>query len=156
MMNRDVEAAAAVFRRAIELNPSSHFSRNALAQALSFVGETDEALAVLAESERVDPLYGHDVQWEKARIQWQVGECDAALGTFLSAPSMPVAANKTLAAIHHCLEDPAKAKEAMATYTTENPNWTLSRERDVNTGMWTAPGALDRWLEAMEASGMPL
>ncbi|MGI9368322.1 MAG: adenylate/guanylate cyclase domain-containing protein [Ruegeria sp.] len=156
MMNRDVEAAAGAFRRAVELNPSSFFARNALAQALGFVGETDEALSVLAEVERVDPLYGHDVQWEKARIQWQIGECDKALDTFQSAPSMPVAANKTLAAIHHCLGNQDKATQAMAEYTNENPNWTVSRERDVNTGMWTAAGALDRWLEAMEATGMPL
>lgn len=155
VMNRDVEAASAAFSRAIELNPSSHFSRNALAQALSYIGETDEALAVLAESERVDPLYGHDVQWEKARIQWQIAECDQALDTFVSAPSMPVAANKTLAAIYHCLEEPDKAAKAMAEYERENPTWTVSRERDVNTGVWTAPGVLDRWLDAMKASGMP-
>ena len=156
MMNRDVEAAAAAFRRAIELNPSSHFARNALAQALSFVGETDEALAVLAESERIDPLYGHDVQWEKARIQWQTGECGEALDTFRSTPSMPAAANKTLAAIHHCLGNLDKAAKAMTEYLTENPKWTVSRERAVVTGMLTAPGLLDRWLIAMEAAGMPL
>lgn len=156
MMNRDVDAAAAAFRRAIELNPSSHFARNALAQALSFVGETEEALAVLAESERIDPLYGHDVQWEKARILWQIGECDQALDAFLSAPSMPIAAHKLLAAIHHCLGSPDKAAQAMASFVAENPSWTVSRERAVNTGMWTAPGVLDRWLIALESTGMPL
>ncbi|AXI53650.1 hypothetical protein C1J05_03230 [Sulfitobacter sp. JL08] len=156
LMNRDVEGAAVAYRRAIELNPSSFFARNALAQALTFVGETDEALAVIAESERVDPLYGHDVQWEKSRIQWQMGECDEALATFQSAPSMPNAANKMLAAIHHCLGNTEKATMAMTDYVAENPKWTVSRERSINTDMWIAPGVLDRWLAAMEASGMPL
>ncbi|UWQ89893.1 adenylate/guanylate cyclase domain-containing protein [Rhodobacteraceae bacterium M382] len=156
MFNRDVEAAAVAFRRAVELNPSAFFSRNALAQALNYVGETEEALAVIAESERIDPLYGHDVQWEKSKIQWQMENCDQALATFQSAPTMPVAANKTLAAIHHCLGNQDKAVQSMADFVAENPNWTVSRERGIITGMWTAPGAADRWLEAMEAAGMPL
>lgn len=156
MFNRDVEAASNAFRRAVELNPTSFFSRNALAQSLAFVGKTDEALAVISESERVDPLYGHDVSWEKAKILWQTDECDLALTIFKSSPTMPVAANKTLAAIHQCLGETEKATKAMADFVAENPEWSVSRERDVLTGMWTAPGVLDRWLEALEASGMPL
>ena len=156
LMNRDVEGAAVAYRRAIELNPSSFFARNALGQALTFIGETDEALAVIAESERVDPLYGHDVQWEKSRIQWQKGECDQALETFRSAPAMPNAAKKMLAAIHYCLGNSKEATEAMADYVAENPKWTVSRERNINADIWIAPGVLDRWLTAMEAAGMPL
>ncbi|SHJ33705.1 Adenylate cyclase, class 3 [Shimia gijangensis] len=156
MMNRDVEAAAVAFRHAVDLNPSSFFARNALAQALSRIGKTEEALAEIAEIERIDPLYGHNTAWDKAIIQWQIGECEQARETFLSDPSVPTAANKALAAIHHCLGNLDKAAKAMAEYVTENPNWTVSRERDVLTGMWTAPGALNRWLEAMKASGMPL
>jgi class 3 adenylate cyclase/TolB-like protein len=155
-MNNDPVAAANAFRRAIELNPSSSFARTTLAQTLGYIGETEEALAVIAESELVDPFYGHDIHWEKARIEWQMGNCDEALETFQASPSMPTAANKMLAAIHHCLGNAAKADQAMGVYMGENPGWTVSRERDVNLGLWIAPGVLERWLEAMEASGMPL
>ncbi|PSL17157.1 adenylate/guanylate cyclase domain-containing protein [Shimia abyssi] len=155
-MNDNPKAAANAFRRAIELNPSSSFARTSLAQTLGYIGETDEALEVIAEAELVDPFYGHDILWEKARIQWQMGECDEALETFQLSPSMPNAANKMLAAIHHCLGNADKAEQAMATYVAENPNWTVSRERSVNAGLWIATGVLDRWLEAMEASGMPV
>ncbi|WP_171241104.1 adenylate/guanylate cyclase domain-containing protein [Ruegeria sp. HKCCA5491] len=155
-MNNDPRAAANAFRRAIELNPSSSFARTTLAQTLGFIGETEEALEVIAEAELVDPFYGYDVQWEKARIQWQVGECKQALETFQAFHSMPIAANKMLAAIHNCLGNGEEAKKAMTDYLAENPDWTVARERDVNAGLWIAPGVLDRWLGAMESSGMPL
>ncbi|MFC6640247.1 tetratricopeptide repeat protein [Sulfitobacter sp. JBTF-M27] len=155
-MNNNPEAAANAFRRAIELNPSSSFARTSLAQTLGYIGETEEALEVITEAELVDPFYGHDIHWEKARIQWQMGECDESLETFQSSPSIPIAANKMLAAIHHCLGNADKAAQVMAVYVAENPSWTVSRERDVNAGLWIAPGVLDRWLEAMKASGMPL
>ncbi len=155
-MNSEPVAAANAFRRAIELNPSSSFARTSLAQTLCYIGETDEALAVIDEAELVDPFYGYDIHWEKARIQWQIGECDEALDTFQEAPSMPIAANTMLAAIYHCLGDEEKAAKAMDVYVAENPDWTVSRERDVSAGLWIAPGALDRWIEAMEATGMPM
>ncbi len=156
MYNRDVEAAIGAFRHGVELNPSSSIVAGGLADALIYVGNTDEALDVIAKTERIDPLYGFSVQWAKATALWQIKECGQALEAFQSAPSMPVAANKVLSAIHICTGDRDKAVKAMADYIAENPDWTVSRERSVNSGMWTAPGALDRWLTAMEAAEMPL
>ncbi|UOA19918.1 Transcriptional activator CadC [Sulfitobacter indolifex] len=155
MFNRDVEGAISAFRRAVDLNPSSSFARNALAQALAFVGKTEEALEEIADIELIDPLYGHDTNWTKARIQWQRGACDEALDTFTAAPSIPVAANKTLAAIYLCLGNADMAKTAMTAFLDENSEWTVARERALITGMWTAPGLADRWLESLEAAGMP-
>ena len=140
----------------MELNPSSSFARNALAQALSFVDRTEEALEEIADIELIDPIYGHDTNWTKARIQWQIGACDEALDTFKAAPSMPVAANKTLAAIHHCLGKADEAKAAMQAFLKEHPEWTVARERSVITGVWIAPGLADRWLIALTSAGMPL
>ena len=68
---------------------------------------------------------------------------------------MPTAANKLLAAIHHCVGDEDAAALAMATYLSENPDWTVARVRDMESRMWNAPGALERWLTAMEEAGMP-
>ena len=155
MYNRDVEAAIGAFRRGAELNPSSTLPSVGLADGLVYVGKTDEALEVIARLERIDPLYGFGVQWTKGWALWQAGQCDRALEAFRSTPSMPTAANKVLAAIHHCLGDHLKAGAAMDAYLAENPDWTITKVREVNAGMWTAPGALDRWLAAMEASGMP-
>ncbi|WP_259985380.1 tetratricopeptide repeat protein [Sulfitobacter sp. W027] len=155
MFNRDVEGAISAFDRAVELNPSSSFARNALAQALSFVGRTEEALEEIADIELIDPIYGHDTNWTKARIQWQIGACDEALDTFTAAPSMPAAANKTLAAIYQCVGRADEAKAAIQAFLKEHPEWSVARERSVITGMWTAPGLADRWLSALAASGMP-
>lgn len=156
MYNRDVKGAIGAFRRGIELNPSSTLAIQGLAEALIFVGDTDQALELIDRLERIDPLYQFGVRWTKARALWQAGNCDQALDTFRSAPSMPIAANKMFAAIQQCLGDQQEAAKAIAEYIADNPNWTLSRERSANTGMWTAPGVLERWLAALEASGMPL
>ena len=156
MFNKDVEAAIGAFRRGVELNPSSSIVAGGLADALIYVGKTDEALEVVKTIEFIDPLYGFNVQWTKAFALWQLERCDEASEAFLSSPSMPVAANKMVAAVHHCLGNSKKATLAMTAYLAENPTWTVSKERDINTGMWTAPGSLDRWLSALEAAGMPI
>ncbi len=155
MHNRDVEAATGAFRRGVELNPSSSQVANGLAESLIIVGITDEALELIARLERIDPLYNCGGQWTKAWALCQVNECERALDTLQSTPSMPVAANKMLTAIHHCVSNHDKARNAMMFYLSENPNRTVSTERDINSGMWTAPGALERWLTAMEVTGLP-
>ncbi len=154
--NRDVNAAIGAFRRGIELNPSSSLVTMGLADALVYVGKTNEALEVIARLEQIDPLYGFGLTWSKATALWQAGACEQALDVFRLDPSMPIAAYKELAAIHTCLGNHGEASEAMAAYLSDNPSWTVTQERAINTGMWTAPGALERWLTAMETSGMPL
>jgi TolB-like protein/Tfp pilus assembly protein PilF len=156
MFNGEVEDATHAFQRGIELNPSSTIVGNGLAVALIYLGKTDEALEILAQLERIDPLKHFDLQWNKSWALWQAEECDAALNAFKSSPSMPIAANKLLAAIHHCRGSQDDAARAMAVYLSENPEWNVSRVREMESRIWTAPGALDRWLVAMEASGMPL
>jgi TolB-like protein len=154
MYNRDVEAAIGAFRRGIELNPSSSLLHGGLADALVFVGDTKEALDVIDRMQRIDPLYGFDVKWTTAWALWQDDACAEALEAFQST-AMPVAANKVLAAIHHCLGDQEKAAQAIEAYLSQNPTWTLAREEAAEAGMWTAPGSLDRWLAALEAAGLP-
>lgn len=155
MYNRDVEAAIGAFRRGAQLNPSSSLVLVGLADGLVYVGHTDQALEVIARIERIDPLYGFSVTWTKSWALWQIRECEQALETFLATPSMPVAAYNGLAAIHHCLGNKEKAADAINACLAQNPNYTLEKIKADNDGMWTAPGALDRWLVAMEASGVP-
>ena len=129
MFNRDVEAATGAFRKGLELNPSSAIVADALAESLIFAGKTDEALMELERLELIDPLYGFGVRWTKGLALWQMGDCKKALNVFQSTPSMPLAANKMLAAILHCLGQETQAADAMAAYLADNPNWTLTRER---------------------------
>ena len=154
--NRDVDAAIGAFRRGVDLNPSSTLVTMGLADALVYVGKTDQALEVIGKLERIDPLYGFALTWAKTTALWQAGECEKALHAFQSTPSMPIASYKELAVIHHCLGNHEKAAKAITDYLAENPAWTVTRERTINNGMWTAPGALDRWLSSLEAAGMPL
>ncbi len=155
MFNRNVEDAIPAFQRGVELNPSSMIVANGLIEALLFIGETEEALKRLDHLERINPLKHHIIGWNRAWAYWQIGECEKALEAFKSAPDMPIAAYRDLTAIHHCLGNEPDAKSAMAEYLAENPGSTISRVKEIETGMWTAPGALDRYLAAMEAAGMP-
>lgn len=153
--NGDLEAAIGAFRRGTELNPSSSLATMGLADALVNVGRTEEALEVIERLERIDPLYGYSLQWSKSVALWQAGGCEQARDGFLAMPSMPLASYKVIAAIHHCLGDSDAATRAMSDYLADNPDWTIARERALRAEMWTAPGALERWLAALEAAGMP-
>lgn len=155
MFNRNVEDAIHAFQRGVELNPSSMIVANGLIEALLFVGKTEEALKRLDYLERINPLKHHIIGWNRAWAYWQLGECEDALEAFKSAPDMPIAAYRDLTAIHHCLGNEEEAKSAMAEYLVENPGSTIARVKEIETGMWTAPGALDRYLAAMDAAGMP-
>lgn len=155
MFNGDVEGAMRAFQRGVELNPSSMIVANGLVEALLFIGDEEQALRRLDYLERVNPLKHHIIDWNRAWAYWQLGDCEKALDSFLSAPDMPIAAYRDLTAIHYCLEDSESAEAAMSTYLAENAQMTVSRVREVETGTWKAPGALDRYLVAMEAAGMP-
>ncbi|MCR9148878.1 MAG: tetratricopeptide repeat protein [Rhodobacteraceae bacterium] len=155
LYSRNVDAAIGAFRRAADLNPSSPLVLVGLADALVFVGQTDHALKVIAQVERIDPLYGFNVAWTKAWALWQAEDYESALEAFLGSPAMPIAAYKELAANHHCLGNAEKASEAIRPYLAQNPNYTLAGIKAENTGMWTASGALARWLAAMDAVGVP-
>ena len=150
-----LEEAIGAFRRGTELNPSSSLATMGLADALVNIGWTEEALEVIERLERNDPLYGFSLQWSKSIALWQAGDCAQALEGFLAMPSMPVASYKELAAIHQCLGNNDAAARAMSEYLDDHPGWTIARERGLRSGMWTAPGSLDRWLAALEASGLP-
>ena len=156
MFNGDLEEAMRAFQRGVELNPSSMIAANGLIEALLFIGHTEEALERLDFLERINPMKHHIIGWNRAWAYWQLGECDKALVAFQSAPDMPIAAYRDLSAIHHCLGNDKEAREAMFEYLAENPQMTVSRVREIETGTWTAPGALDRYLVALEAAEMPL
>lgn len=155
MFNRNVEDAIHAFRRGVELNPSSLIVANGLIEALLFMGKTEEALERLDYLERINPLNHHIIGWNRAWAYWQLGECEKALDAFKSAPDMPIAAYRDLTAIHHCLGNFSEARSVMSEYLAENPGSTISRVKEIETGMWTAPGALDRYLVALETAGMP-
>ncbi len=147
--DRDVTAAIRAFRRGVELNHSSSLVTMGLADALVYVGKANETLVVIAQLERIDPLYGFGLTWAKSSALWQAGDCEQALDAFQAARSMPVAAYKELAAIHHCLGNQVASADAIQDYLAEKPTRTVSRERATNTGVWTAPRVLKRWLLAL-------
>lgn len=154
MQSGDQPRAIDAFEIAQSLNPSSAYVLNALAQAHFYLGENERAFAAIARSEQIDPLADFILPWMKSWALWQVRQCDAALRSFarISTPRLP--ANKLLAAIHICRGDSTSAEKALATFLASEPGWTLSKERALHAGIWIADGALDQWLDDLNAAGL--
>lgn len=74
--------AIEAFDKALQLNPSAANAMNALAQSYFYLGQTDRALEILAQSARIDPLPGFIHSWMTAWVLWQDDQCDAASAAF--------------------------------------------------------------------------
>jgi adenylate cyclase len=48
-----------------------------------------------------------------------------------------------------------EAKEALAVFLKDSPVESIHKERKEWAKMYTAPGALDRWLKHMQIAGLP-
>jgi adenylate cyclase len=68
---------------------------------------------------------------------------------------IPSGAHRMLAGIYACLGDDRAAKEALAVFLQNSPGDSISKQRKEWAKLYTAPGALYRWLEHMRIAGLP-
>ncbi len=83
----DWKTGEQAFRRALELSPGSVEAQASLANLMFMIGRRDEALELLTEGRRLDPL-NTSIQLEIARLyvgSWQLDEAIAQLETMLAA-----------------------------------------------------------------------
>lgn len=147
--------AIQAFEAALQLNPSSAFALNALAQSYFYLGQNDRALETLSQSALINPLPGFVHSWMSAWTLWQDNQCDPAMNSFTRIASPPPQAHKLLAVIHVCRGEKHKASEALAVFLAAEPGWTISRERELHSKQWIAQGALTRWLHDLGTAGLP-
>lgn len=147
-------AAIEAYERSLQLNPSNAMTLNALAQSYFYIGQTKESLALLDQSERIDPIPSFIHSWNSAWFLWQDNQCDKALESFARLTAPPPTAHKLLAAINMCLGQKAEAKQALSVFLDANPDWTVARERALHENIWVAEGALDRWLNDLSQAGL--
>lgn len=147
--------AIEAFETALQLNPSSADTMNALAQSYFYLGQTDRALEALAQSARIDPLPSFVHSWMTAWVLWQANRCEDAERAFARLAAPPPEAHKLLAAIHACLGAFDTAAQALDVFLTAEPDWTLETERAVHAGVWQFGTGLESWLADLKRAGMP-
>ena len=151
----DIDRAIWFFDRAIALNPSASNALVMSAAPLLYEGNVDEALARLDDAVEIDPLHPPWFNWNYAWALWRKGECDAAHERMRRIPKVSPPAHGVLAVILACLDREDEAREALAVYVDQRPDFSLASERARMEPLWTDPGWLDRWIDTLRRLGAP-
>jgi tetratricopeptide (TPR) repeat protein len=151
----DIDRALWFFDRAIALNPSASNALVMSAAPLLYKGEVDKALARLDRATEIDPLHPPWFHWNHAWALWQKGDCEAAHERIRRMPEISPPAHGVLAVILACLDREDEAREALAVYMDQRPDFLLASERARFAALWTDSGWLDRWIDTLRRLGAP-
>ncbi|RWE57328.1 adenylate/guanylate cyclase domain-containing protein [Mesorhizobium sp.] len=151
----EFEQAFAQFDHAIALNPSNSNFLVRSTEPLLYAGRTDEAIDRIKQAMGIDPFYPDRFNWAMGWALYEKNDCGAALAAMQKMARIPNGAYRMLAGIYACLGKEREAKEALAVFLKDSPDETIRKDRKQLEKMYTAPGALDRWLAHMRVAGLP-
>ena len=103
----------------------------------------------------IDPFYPDWFNWQMGWALYEKNDCAAALAAMRKMSRIPNGAQRMLAGIHACLGNVREAKEALAVFLKDSPGESIRKERREWEKMYTAPGALERWIAHMRIAGLP-
>ena len=150
----DRDEARAAYDKAIALNPSPTLYLVGSTDLLLYVGETKEAIDRLHIAMGIDPFHEDQALWKMGWALWQDEDCDGARESMLKMNNLSRGAHRMLAGIYACLGEVEKAQDAYRIFYDQADEPTISEQREQWKDIWTAPGALDRWLDDMRIAGM--
>jgi class 3 adenylate cyclase/TolB-like protein len=151
----EMEQALARFDQAIALNPSNSDILVGSTTPQLYVGRADEAIDRIELAMGIDPYYPDWFNWQMGWALWEKNDCRAALTAMQKMSRIPSGAHLMLAGIHGCLGNEREAKEALAVFLQDTPGESISKERREWEKVYTAPGALERWIEHMRIAVLP-
>jgi TolB-like protein/DNA-binding winged helix-turn-helix (wHTH) protein len=151
----EVEQALARYDQAIALNPSDSNILVHSVTPLLFVGRVDEAIDRIEWAKGIDPFYPDWFNWQMGWALYEKKDCGAALAAMQKMSKIPIGAYRMLAGIYACLGNVREAKEALAVFLKDSPGDSVREQRRKWEKVYTAPGALDRWIEHMRIAGLP-
>lgn len=151
----DMEGAILKFRQAVAVNPSASNVLVGGSSAYLYIGENEQAIEDIRRAMEIDPLHPDWYHWQMGWALWQVENCEEAHQSFLRMNIVPPMAHRMWAAIHVCRGEIEIGREALGVFMEVRPEATLTKERERDLNLWTASGALDRWLLDMRLAGMP-
>lgn len=131
LFERDVERAAARFKRAIELNPNYATARHWYANLLSDVGRTAEALAEMKRALALDPL-SPIINMALSAVLWESGQFAEALDQHRRAQALAadfVEGHLSLATVLQTAGKWAEAEAELNKALDLDPNSSRVRQR---------------------------
>lgn len=155
MQAGELDRAIVELEKAVRLNPNAGNAMANLAEALGYVGRSEEAVELLHRSMRLDPYHPDYFYWTLAWIEWEMGRCDDGLATIRQMSDMPSLARRTLAAIHVCLGQMDAARAAITELLEDNPGYSIGEVKEVFRARLKSPAMLERWLEDLRKAGLP-
>jgi tetratricopeptide (TPR) repeat protein len=150
------EQALAEMERAVALVPTEAWNYAALAEVLSRVGRTEEALEAAAQALRLKSSDSADVHLGSIGGAYAVAghyeEARAPLQRFLSRYPNNLPAHLTLAVAYSELGQAAEARVEAAEVLRPNPNFSLEVARQRSS--IKDPAVLERHLAALRKAGL--
>jgi TolB-like protein/DNA-binding winged helix-turn-helix (wHTH) protein len=151
----EIEQAIARYDQAIALNPSASNILDGSASPLIFAGRIDEAIDRIEQAKGIDPFHPDWFHWDMGWALYEKNDCGAALTAMRKMSRITSGAHRMLAGIYACLGNQREAKEALAVFLKDSPGDSISKQRKQWEKNYTAPGALERWIEHMRFAGLP-
>lgn len=150
-----LDKSVARFRKALELNPNDTSAMAALAEALTYGGQADEAEDLMLRVVRLDPLHQDWIKWNLAWVQWHTRNCDDALETMNGMSEIPPMAYRVLAIIQMCRGDHSEARKAVEQLIKFDPEYSLRDVLHNYEGKYVVASDLERVLTDLREAGLP-
>ena len=151
----ELEKSVARFRQALDLNPNDTSAMAALAEALTYGGQAEEAEELMLRVVRLDPLHQDWIKWNLAWVQWHTRNCDDALETMNAMSEVPPMAYRVLAIIQMCRGDKKEASKAVAELIDFDPDYSLRDVLHNYEGKYVVEADLQRVLSDLREAGLP-
>ncbi|MFA3920518.1 winged helix-turn-helix domain-containing tetratricopeptide repeat protein [Ruegeria hyattellae] len=151
----DHKAAINTYDQGIAVNPSAANMLVGSSSPRLYMGQFEDALAIIDSALELDPKHTSWFHWQRAWALWELDRCEEALDAFGRMSKIPNAARRMHAATHACLGNKEEASASLKVFLDENPNANLKDERAKSEVTWPNPSSVEKWLKHMEIAGMP-
>jgi TolB-like protein/class 3 adenylate cyclase len=150
--SREFEKAMAAYERAADLNANSPNLLVDMAEALVYVGRTDEAIANISRAMRLNPIYPDWYLWTLGIALYHAGRHRDAAAAVTKMGNMPNLARRVLIASYVRLDRMEEARRIAAEFLRHDPSYTLKRE-----AVWPyqAPALQSAFLADLKSAGLP-
>jgi adenylate cyclase len=128
LYGRDFGRCIACYEKAFELNPNSADLLADMADALAHVGRTQEAVAMIAQAKRLNPIHPDWYEWVLGIAAYHDGRYEEALAALTRISNMATYMRRDLAATYVRLGRLEEARAVARQILAERPSYRLSAE----------------------------
>lgn len=148
----DLKAAAALYDKAISLNPNSASVLADSIDPLVYGGRANEAVERMKTAIRLNPHHQDWYFWNLGWAQYFAQDYEGALASIEKMNGVPDRLRRTLAPILLRLGRKDEAQTVIDGFLADNPEYSIA---EAQKAPFTDQAYLDRWLEDLRALGVP-